>query len=293
MSNPSQSNQHPSNKDTKNSIEELTDDLDFWNIDTSPTNTDSDSDALAELERILVAQDSIEPNDQSESSHQEINEILTLATAKINAEREMKDSLSFLNESKSSKEKIKKIYSPLEKYAAFFCYLALVGILTYLIIYASQQHNFDSSKPYATNTPVEGNYASIESIVTSWSDSIENKTRLGVILVPSATITLDSNSKSGVIRSVFYSYEEGLLGELKPKGDSLTHEFVDGKFNETGTNQITLHCTDGFEKLAHYAFYRDQDEKRWTIEVKEAPSIETNIESFKPLAHAPIEPIRN
>jgi hypothetical protein len=95
-----------------------------------------------------------------------------------------------------------------------------------------------------------------------------------------------------VIRSVFYSYEEGLLGKLRPKGDPFTHEFVNGKFLESESNQITIYGTDGFEKLASFLFYRSQDENRWTVEVSEARYIQDEVNSFLPLASAPIEPIR-
>lgn len=324
MSNQTNSNQHSSNEDSQKNIEELTDDLDFWNIDTDQNGSDSDSDALAELEKILAEQEANEPevikssqetsseiqykkgefraidqsckttavSDSNESPDHDINILLANATAKISAEREMKESLSFSNDEETKKQKEPYQKSSLENIAIRFCYISIVAVFTYLIIYASKQHNFDPSKPYASNTPAKGEYASVESIETWWSEPAGKNAKLGVLLVPSATITLSSDSKSGVIRSVFFSYEESLLGQLKPKGDPLTHEFIDGKFLESGTNQITIYCTDGYEDLAHYAFYRSQDEKRWTIEVREAPSIQTSVDGFKPLANAPIEPIQ-
>ncbi len=308
MSNPSQSNQQPLNEDSNKSIEELTDDLDFWNIDTDKSNAVADADALAELEEMLAEVEEPEPQRfiakieptveafkeevKTSSQDQDIDQLLDNAKAKIIAEREMQESLAFSDDSINKPKKINIPNTQAEKFATIFCYIALVGIFTFLIIYASEQHNFDTSKPYAGNTPVEGEFANVASIETWWSEPIGKKARLGVILVPSATITLDSDSKSGVLRSVFYSDEEGLLGQLRPKGDPFTHEFLDGKFLESGTNQITIQGTDGFEKLAHYEYYRSQDDTRWTIEVKEAATIQTSIDGFKSLANAPIEPIR-
>lgn len=324
MSDKSNSNQQASKDDTNNNAEELSNDLDFWNIDTDKNDTDSASDELAELEKILgegqktqrlrslSEQDpavdipsekniisSLEkldgkqnaetlPNDSSHSD----DASLTNSSAEKDAASQETNSSETSPKPQSTKNKIKFNKSPVEKMATLFCYLAIVGVFTYLIIYASKQHNFDTSKSYEANTPASGDYATIESVETWWSEPVGNNTKFGVVLVPSATITLGSDSKSGVIRSVFYSYEEGLNGQLRPKGDPLTHEFVDGRFLETDSNQITVHSTDGYRELAHFLFYRSQDEKRWTIEVKEASSSQTQPDGFKPLAIAPIEPVR-
>jgi|GEM_PF-2466756 len=322
------SKQQKTNDDSKKSNEELSDDQDFWNIDTDPREIDTDakeidadSDELVEIERILAENKLEQPlkslseqeivievpdekdiistldlhkgsekaEDFTDISNKNVDELLAKATAEMKADQ---DGVQITPEPVVTVKKPKDYKSPVEKIATLACYLAIFGIFTYLIIYASRQHDFDTTKTYETNTPAKGDYANVAEIETWWSKPVGNNTKFGVILVPSATITLDPDSKSGVIRSVFYSSEEGLLGKLRPKGDPYTHVFVDGKFLESGTDQITIYGTDGYDELAHFIFYRSQDENRWTIEVKEAPSTQTEINSFKPVAHAPIDPIR-
>ncbi|MFT5905779.1 MAG: hypothetical protein ACI9E1_001381 [Cryomorphaceae bacterium] len=322
MSKKSNSNQQPqTTADSKKNSEELSEDLDFWNIDTDPNDIQVSPDELVEIEGILAEKKTSQPlkslSDQEivmkvpdeqdiinsldlhggnqiaeelpDISDKNVDELLANATAEIKAEQE---GVELTPEPVKTVAQPKGRKTPVEKIATLACYLAIVGIFTYLIIYASKQHDFDITKGYETNTPVKGDYANIEKIETWWSKPVGNNTRFGVALVPSATIILNPDSKSGVLRSVFYSSEEGLLGKLRAKGDPFTNEFEDGKFRETGTNQITIHGTDGFKELAHYAFYKSQDEKRWTVETKEAPSSQTEINSFKSLANAPIEPTR-
>jgi hypothetical protein len=325
MPNKSNSNQQQTNEDSKKNIEDLTDDLDFWDIESDSEETASAANDLLEIENMMADHETSqqlkptpekefnkeasfekdiinsldqhkgggEISDFDDISKKNVNELLVTANAEMIPEQEGGvGELPKTTEDNKPTQNTKTDKTPAEKIATLACYLAIVGIFTYLIIYVSKQHNFDTSKVYATNTPVRGDYANVESIETWWSKPAGKNTKFGVILVPSATITLGLGSKSGVIRSVFYSSEEGLLGKLKPKGDPFTHQFDDGKFIITGTNQITIYGTDGYDEIAHFAFYRSQDEKRWAIEVKEAPSVRSNVNSFKSLANAPIEPIK-
>jgi hypothetical protein len=318
MSNKSNSNQQQTNEDSKKHPEDLSDDLDFWNIDTDPkeinTSADKTEQILAEKKiqqplKSLSEQDLVikTPDEQDIKStldlHKESNkleefdhisnnnvdELLANASAEVKAEL---DGVPIPPEPVETAAKLRESRTSVEKIATLACYLAILGVFSYLIIYASEQHNFDTTKGYESNTPVKGDYANVEKIETWWSKPVGNNAKFGILFVPSATITLDSSSGSGVIRSVFYSYEEGLLGKLRPKGDPFTHEFVNGKFLESGNNQITIHGTDGFEKLSSFLFYRSQDENRWTVEVREAPSTQNEVNSFLPLANAPIDPIR-
>jgi hypothetical protein len=277
MSNKSNSNQQQTNEDSKKHPEDLSDDLDFWNIDTDPKEINTSAD---KTEQILAEKKIQQP--LKSLSEQE----LVIKTP------DEQDGIPIPPEPVETVAKIRESRTSVEKIATLACYLAILGVFSYLIIYASEQHNFDTTKGYQSNTPVKGDYANVEKIETWWSKPVGNNAKFGILFVPSATITLDSSSGSGVIRSVFYSYEEGLLGKLRPKGDPFTHEFVNGKFLESGNNQITIHGTDGFEKLSSFLFYRSQDENRWTVEVREAPSTQNEVNSFLPLANAPIDPIR-
>lgn len=320
MSDKSNSKPQNVNEDSNKIKDDLSDDPNFWNIESDPAEIDTSSKELKELDELLTQDKSDqslrpmseqEPNIElpseedilnslnqqgdtnelgslSDIASKDVEELLATAEADAKADK----SLSGSPKPQRTSQQEKDIKSPIEKMATLVCYLAIIGVFAYLVMYASRQHDFDTAKSYETNTPVQGQYASIGKIETWWSKPMGSNTKFGIVIVPSATITLDPDSTSGVIRSVFYSSEEGLLGQLKPKGDPFTHEFSNGTFLESGTNQITIYGTDGFDNLAHYNFYRSQDETRWTVEVREAPPTSSNTDSFKPLATAPVEPIR-
>ncbi len=318
------SNSKQQKKESKPIEDEISEDSDFWNMESDLEEIDTSSDELDEIEKILAEnkleqplkplseqelvidapceKDIIDSLDQHHSSQEmeelpdiankNVDELLASATAEVKAEESGEQLIVPTPSSTPKKETTKESRSTAEKIATLACYLAIIGVFGYLIHYASKQHNFDTAKSYEANTPAQGEYASIVNIETWWAEPESDNTKFGVILVPSATITLGADSTSGVIRSVFYSDEEGLLGKLKPKGDPFTHAFKNGKFLSTGTNQVTVYGTDGFEELAHFIFYRGQSDDRWTIEVKEAPSVQTELDGFKAVAKAPIDPIR-
>ena len=296
----------------------LSDDLDFWNLDNDDNLIEPSPEDLDEINKILAANKLASPLKSLSEKELVINlpdEKEIISSLESHEGSELKENISNLSnedvqeildsdndDDESSSEKNSPVLpiptktrtpkSPTEKIATLACYILIIGVFAYLIHYSSKQHNFDTTKSYEANTPVDGANASIETIETCWSKPVGNNTKYGVILVPSATITLGSNSTSGVIRSVFYSSEEGLLDNLKPKGDPFTHQFRNGKFLSSGTNQVTVYGTDGFTEISNFMFYRSQDKERWTVEIKEAPSIQTEINSFKYLAQAPIEPLR-
>lgn len=307
MPNKSNSPDNQTPQDSSNQDNTLSDDLDFWNLDNDDNLIETSSEDLDEINKILAANKLASPLKSLSEKELVINlpdEQEIISSLESHEGSELKEQLPDLstNDDEFSSEtdsqivvipaKIKTPTSPIEKIATLACYIIIIGVFAFLIHYTSKQHNFDTAKSYEANTPVDGENASIKTIETWWSQPVSNNTKFGVILVPSATITLGSNSTSGVIRSVFYSSEEGLLDNLKPKGDPFTHQFHNGKFLSSGTNQVTIHGTDGFTEISNFMFYRSQDEERWTIETKEAPSIQTQINSFKDLAQAPIEPIR-
>lgn len=318
---------HPKNskntEDSKQDNKITPEDTDFWDLEVDAQPSETTLEEIEEIDRILAEQElykpliqlskreidievpcekeilsSLDSHKGSEAlealqyiSNKDVDELLASATAEVMAEE---DGIELTPEPEIAPAPAinKADRSATEKIASIFCYLAILGVFGYLVHYASEQHDFDTSKSYAANTPVKGENADIENIETWWSEPVSNNTKFGVVLVPSATITLGPDSDSGVIRSVFYSYEEGLQGQLRPKGDPFTHEFRDGKFSATRTNQITIYGTDGFTDMSHYIFYRGQDEKRWLVDVKEAPSSQTQVNNFSFLAQAPVEPIR-
>jgi len=311
----SNSKQQQNNQDTDKISEELPDESDFWNMESDPAEIQVSSEELEEIDKILSNEKREEPLKPLSEKEVDIEvpdekEIInSLEQHEDNQEAAIipdlsEDNLDELTDPDDNSQILvnpkpividKKPVDPksaLEKIATLICYLLILGVFTYLIYYTSNQHDFNTVKSYESNVPSDGEYANIEKIETWWEEPSSNNTKFGIVLVPSATITLGPNSKSGVIRSVFYSDEEGLQGKFRPKGDPFTNEFKDGKFLETGTNQVTIYGTDGFKEMAHFMFYKSQDETRWTIDVKEAPSAQTDLTGFNSLALAPIEASR-
>ncbi|MGJ8656801.1 MAG: hypothetical protein ACSHX6_10155 [Akkermansiaceae bacterium] len=323
MSKKSQSNNQNHKEQNQNADQAASDDQNFWNLESDPQDIETPAEELEEIDKILAEKKLNQPLKQiserevdielpcdkeimsslerhkggekieelPDISNKDVDEILASANAEALAEgSDSAPAPASVPAPLPTKPKSTK--SPAEKIATICCYIAIIAIFGYLIKYASNQHDFNTAKSYAANTPAQGEFGNIVSIETWWSEPVGNNTKYGVILVPAATISLAPDSTSGVIRSVFYSYEEGLQGKLRPKGDPFTHEFRDGKFLTSGTNQITIYGTDGFTELSNFIFYRGQDDERWTIDIKEAPSVQTDVNSFKFLAQAPIEPIR-
>lgn len=305
------------------SKEMLTDDENFWDLETTKEELEITAEEKAELEKIdqilqertqrhelkslsehepdmdlPCEEDNINSLDKHRSNfntevlpdHSDNDPDTLLTHASANAISEGQSEVGLENTELA--ESHRNIKSPLEKVATLICYLLIIAVFGYLINYASNQHDFSVAMKDEIQLPAEGEFANIEEIETFWSEPESNNTRFGVILVPSATITLGSGTSSGAIRTVFYSYEEDLNGNLRPKGDPFTLEFQDGKFLATGSNKITIHGTDGFDKLAHFIHYRSQYEERWTVEIKEAPSSQTEVNNFEFLTKVPAEPIR-
>lgn len=169
--------------------------------------------------------------------------------------------------------------------------LLLGGMLVYTV---SEKFEFPVSASDDRNDEVSGEFASIDGIETWWGKPDRSSTKVSedIRLVPAAKITLADGSKSGVIRIVFKSFELNALDELTSKGDTITKTFTNGKFDETGESSIIVSCSDGFSDESKFLFYRNQDEERWRVEVKEAASLQIKARDYKDLAHAPIDPIR-
>lgn len=176
--------------------------------------------------------------------------------------------------------------------------LSIAAVMAILIglgigYYAYFLSKYDTSDPhtYITNTPVKGTYAAIDKIDTSWTQSDDENVRLGIKIVPSATIHLDpEGSSSGTLRIVFYGTEKNSNGSLRSAGDSITVRFNNGKF-KNGTSSLLVTGTDGLKTIGDFYSYRNQDDERWTVEVREADTNTTSASAFKELANAPIAPI--
>lgn len=164
-----------------------------------------------------------------------------------------------------------------------FALLLLAGIAAYFVSYFFSHSDAKFEEPYATNTPVTGNVAHIESITTGWITKEGSDT-----VYPTGTITLDSTkSNSGTIRVLFKKDVGAGLRAPATIGDSNSFKVSNGLF-ANGTNSVTITCTKGLTNTAEFLGYCAQDESRWTIVALE-PQADSS--EFTEFAHAPIETV--
>lgn len=171
----------------------------------------------------------------------------------------------------------------LEKCSVAFALLLFVGVVVYFVNYFFSHSDVKFEEPYATNTPVTGSVAHVESITTGWikKEGVET-------VYPTGTITLDSaKSKSGSIRVLFKKNVGTGLSKEATVGDSNSFKITNGLF-ENGTNTVTLTCTKGLPNMAEFLGYCAQNDFRWTIVALE-PKADSS--EFSEFAHAPIDTV--
>lgn len=310
----SKNNKSDSDADKQNK-EKLTDDLDFWSMDTDVEASDSSDVEIDEIADFInspvlpigktktLSEISDTPAELKELDDEKIIEKLTKANSREekNTTRSLSDEdleefqnieheehKEAANQKLQRKEKTKK-RTPLELIATFICLAFLIVAGTYFYQYYNEKFEILTDDKWAANIPIEGKYAEIAEVETWWAKPV-TQAKLGVDFVPCIKITLGENTKSGALRVIFYSFEEGLQGNKRAKGDPFPLEFSNGKFSN-GKNTITIQGTDGFESMAEFASYRNQEEDRWTVNIIEGASIDLQSHEYDELAHAPIDPI--
>ncbi|GAA5494151.1 hypothetical protein Rhal01_00309 [Rubritalea halochordaticola] len=188
----------------------------------------------------------------------------------------------------SQPSKPKTPTSAVERIFQVTVFLILIATGYWFFGQISTQFDTSDQREYSANTPATGNFASIDHIDSWWQEPASAFSREENALVPAAEIHLDpSSSKSGTLRIVFYSMEKNSDGTPKSAGDSITVNFTDGKFSN-GTSSYTAIGTAGLSLMGDFYAYRNQDETRWTVEVREAPAGTQSNKDFKDLAKAPI-----
>ena len=325
-SNPSKPNSHKNSKNKKASntsddseldgTSTLDEDMDFWSMDTDLPETDTTS-KIDESEEYLsspvlpygktktLSEISEKPAEMRDLDDDQIIE--KLAKANSREETDVVSSLSdedleeynnieheeiqeVVEQKRKKKESTKK-RTPMELAGSALCVLFLIGFGIYFYSYFNDKFDVLTDDTWASNIPVEGEFAAIKSVETWWSEPV-TQAKLGIKLVPCLTITLDDKTKSGALRVIFYSDEDGLEEDSKrARGDPFPLEFSNGKFSN-GKSSITIQGTDGFESMAEFYAYRSQMKNRWTVVIKEGPSINIRSADFADLGHAPIDPIQ-
>lgn len=132
--------------------------------------------------------------------------------------------------------------------------------------------------------PVEGNNISVAEVETWWRKPIrsgEDADR-GVIqeigLIPVARIKLQG-SGSETLQINFRD------GDQESIGDTITLKVSSGKFEATGSDEITVICTKGFPSPSELNPYTNGDVDPWSVAIEESSG------DSEPFAKVRIEPI--
>jgi len=130
--------------------------------------------------------------------------------------------------------------------------------------------------------PIKGEKITIENIETWWREPVRDGDTpdVGVVidakLIPCAKIKLVA-SGSTTLQVSFRDGEDKLIGDTT----NLTVE--DGKFEQSGSNEIDVHATSGFRNPARMNAYVNTDIAAWSVVIVEGNSTET------PLVRARLE----
>jgi len=121
--------------------------------------------------------------------------------------------------------------------------------------------------------PIKGKSLEAVKAHTYWRTPAAGEGRIGTALLP--VIELDLTGGPAAVR-VFFRNAKG-----ESAGDAFTKSI-------SGSANLKIAGTAGFEDLGMHAAYRTTDTERWIVEVYEGPSIDAPIDTFKKLFELPI-----
>jgi hypothetical protein len=171
---------------------------------------------------------------------------------------------------------------------AFVIALGAVWVLTRFFT----QLSFKSDHLSAPDYPVRGQHATIRNAETFWRAPIRegpnrDSAKREAMMIPVVEITLDSQASALGALWLNFKNERG-----ETVGDPMIRAFNSGSFQPAGTPTLAIAATDGFIDEGAFNAYRTSDERPWTVEVREGPSVDGGSASFKPLTVIPILPLR-
>ena len=119
--------------------------------------------------------------------------------------------------------------------------------------------------------PAKGNKVSIEEVETWWREPIRTgkDADVGVVvgsnLIPCARIKISEGSSTS-LRVTFRDSDQQLVG------DTINLLIENGKFVETGSEEISIHSTAGFENPSRINSYDNEDINPWSLAIIEEDS---------------------
>ena len=171
----------------------------------------------------------------------------------------------------------------IEKAALSFIAITLLGFAIWGG-FSLKQKNFHTGTANSPDLPVSGQYATITGFTSHW-EKVNDATgvKFGVVVVPTASITLGKNSSSGALRVYFRNADNEHMG------DPVTMDFRDGKF-ASGAATIHIKASDGYSNMMQFHSYQLEHHEPWTIEVLEAETRNTTSSGFRSLIRTPLSP---
>ncbi len=155
--------------------------------------------------------------------------------------------------------------------------ISLLAILVFgaasILIYSLGRLPTESAGVKSTDFPIKGKIVHITAAETHWREPIiEGKSpdivRRGTALLP--VIDLATSNGAAAIRVIFRN-DDG-----ESVGDIVTRSVQDGQ-------KLEIAATAGFDDLGMHAAYRTGESKPWTVEVFEAPTVDSSNNDFNKL----------
>lgn len=150
--------------------------------------------------------------------------------------------------------------------------LLLLGAC-FFMVYSLNRLPTESVRVKANDFPIEGKNIRIVSAESYWRTPVRDgknsdTVRRGTEFMP--VVKLTAGSGNAAIRVFFRDHEKEAIG------DAVTRSLKEGQ-------TLEIAATAGFEDVGMYSAYRTGESKPWTIEVYEAPSVNSANPDFKKL----------
>jgi hypothetical protein len=131
----------------------------------------------------------------------------------------------------------------------------------------------ESARATAHDFPIKGGHITVQSAFNYWRAPLmegpaPDTARRGTRLLP--VLEMEIAGGAGAVRVLFRNEDRVVIG------DAVTRAVQ-------GAGTLTVPATAGFDDLGMHAAYRTGESKPWTIEVFEAPSVDTPGKDFKRL----------
>lgn len=170
-----------------------------------------------------------------------------------------------------------------EKIALLSIGIIFIALALWAVIWLIQKNQLTEGT-ISLNLPVKGAHATISDLASYWklTDDMTG-VKMGAIVVPAATITLDKRSTSGALRIYF------LDANKQHMGDPVTIIFRDGLFGNN-SNKAEISASDGFHSRVDFDSYQLGSTGAWSLEVLEAKGELEPRSNFSVLLTAEISP---